>query len=126
MTGREYEEKTILTALWAGLVCVSLCSCRGAEDAGERGILVSEAERVETEETPQDEEDLQTPETPAEEEMEQLMIEQRRWIADKERQMEEAAAGVSDSAEAEVQSNIVGARLTLDRIEELAVRLESA
>ena len=60
-----------------------------------------------------------------EEEMEQLTIEQRRWIADKERQMEEAAAGVSDSTEAEVQSNIVGARLTLDRIEELAVRLES-
>lgn len=60
-----------------------------------------------------------------EEEMEQLTIEQRRWIADKERQMEEAAAGVSDSTEAEVQSNIVGTRLTLDRIEELVVRLES-
>ncbi len=58
-------------------------------------------------------------------EMEQLTEEQRLWIADKERQMEEAAAGVSDSTEAEVQSNIVGARLTLDRIEELVVRLES-
>ncbi len=119
------KKKAILTAFWAGLVCVSLCSCRGAEDADERGSLVSEAERVETEEIPQDEEDLQMPETPAEEETEQLTIEQRRWIADKERQMEEAAVGVSDSTEAEVQSNIVGARLTLDRIEELAVRLES-
>ncbi len=119
------KKKTILTALWTGLVCVSLCSCRGAEDAGERGSLVSEAARVETEEAPQDEEDLQTPEAPAEEEMEQLTIEQRRWIADKERQMEEAAAGISDGTEAEVQSNILGARLTLDRIKELAVRLES-
>ena len=84
------KKKAILTAFWAGLVCVSLCSCRGAEDAEERGSLVSEAERVETEEIPQDEEDLQMPETPAEEETEQLTIEQRRWIADKERQMEEA------------------------------------
>ena len=56
------KKRAILAALWAGLVCVSLCSCRGAEDADERGSLVSEAERVETEEIPQDEEDPQTPE----------------------------------------------------------------
>ena len=58
------------------------------------------------------------------EEMEELTTQQRLWIADKERQMEEAAAGVSDSTEAGVQSDMVGARLTMDRIEELAVRLE--
>ena len=56
------KKRAILAALWAGLVCVSLCSCRGAEDAGERESLVSEAQTGETEEASHDEEALQTPE----------------------------------------------------------------
>ena len=66
--GEEHmKKKTILTVLWAGLVCVSLCSCRGTEDADNRESLVSEAESGETEEARQLEEDQQEPETSAEE-----------------------------------------------------------
>lgn len=55
------KKKMILTALWAGLVCVSLCSCQEAEDPDERESIVSEAGRGETEDAKQDGEDLQTP-----------------------------------------------------------------
>ena len=61
------KKRTILTAFWAGLVCVSLCSCRRTEDSDERERLVSEAQIGRTEDARQSGEDLQTLETPAEE-----------------------------------------------------------
>ena len=56
------KKRAILTALWAGLVCVSLCSCQGTEDPDEREGFVSEVQGGETEDVSQSEEDLRSPE----------------------------------------------------------------